>query len=207
MGFDERRIRLEKSGNGDFSFLFVDTHATKECKEKLLAKDINVDDVMELEFCTERSKKSYLNYKNLLEKLYESNPDQHRGDNLAVWESVQPDSRVGRMFGIGSSDPHFLVAGTPSIACGSKSYLATRQSQEVQNVKIELENVQRSRQELENRLQQLELERVEREEKEKRERIERDEKEERERAERDKREQQMHKKLEDIMRKLSSPDT
>ncbi|XP_076944367.1 uncharacterized protein LOC143614982 [Bidens hawaiensis] len=193
MGFDERRINLEKSGKNGFSFVFVDTHATKECKERLSARDIDVNDLKDLEFCTERSRKSYVAYKKKLARLYDSDPSQHLTDDLEVWESVQPKNRVGRMFGIGSSDPHFVVGGKPSTTCGSKSYLDAQQSQEVQDIKTRFE---KERQELENRLQQLEREKVDREEREQLERVVREE-----------REQRMQKQIEDIMRKLNSPGT
>ncbi|XP_076895210.1 uncharacterized protein LOC143547744 [Bidens hawaiensis] len=118
MGFDERRINLEKSGKNGFSYVFVDTHATKECKERLSARDIDVNDLKELEFCTKRSRKSYVAYKKKLARLYDSDPSQHLTDDLDVWKSVQPKNRVGQMYGIGSSDPHFVVGRKPSTTCG-----------------------------------------------------------------------------------------
>ena len=48
--------------------MFVDTHATKDCKKRLRDGEIGIDDLDQLEFVTEKSKESYVSY---LYHLYE----------------------------------------------------------------------------------------------------------------------------------------
>ncbi|KAD4584348.1 hypothetical protein E3N88_21949 [Mikania micrantha] len=132
MGFDEHRIRLDKQKGKmvGYELVFIDTHATKETKKRLRDGEINVNDLDELEFVTSRSKESFKEFHNELVKEYGPNNDQNSDrDELAVWERLHSNNR-GQMFGIGSSDPRFVVTGSQS-SCGSISYGDARQSQEV----------------------------------------------------------------------------
>ncbi|KAK9059108.1 hypothetical protein SSX86_021727 [Deinandra increscens subsp. villosa] len=194
MGFDEHRIQLEKRNSGPvgFDWVFIDTHATKECKKRLRAGEIDVNDLDKLEFVTDQSKQSFTSFARELERLYGKKDSKNpKGrDDHAVWESVHPESRGSHMFGIGSSDPYFVLNGTPSsTACGSISYGDARQSQEVQN---ELQKQREARERLENRLAQMERDRVE---------LERER--EREREEQDLKEQKLQKQIEEIMEGLA----
>ncbi|KAD2806084.1 hypothetical protein E3N88_39461 [Mikania micrantha] len=130
MGFDGHRIRLDKQKGKmvGYELVFIDTHATKETKKRLRDGEINVNDLDELEFVTSRSKESFKEFHNELVKEYEPNNDQNYDrDELAVWERLHSNNR-GQMFGIGSSDPRFVVTGSQS-SCGSISYGDARQSQ------------------------------------------------------------------------------
>ncbi|KAK1419883.1 hypothetical protein QVD17_29303 [Tagetes erecta] len=163
MGFDEHRIRLEKQKGGKvgYDLVFVDTHATKETKKRLRDEEINIKDLEELEFVTQRSKKSFASFQKELEKEYGSTNDQNpnRGD-LAVWERLNPNSR-GNMFGIGSSDPNFVVNWIQSSFYGCGSYNDVGKSQKVHDVCLELEREHEARENLENHLEQLEIDREE----------------------------------------------
>ncbi|KAD4584447.1 hypothetical protein E3N88_22048 [Mikania micrantha] len=113
-----------------YELVFIDIHATKETKKRLRYGEINVNDLDELEFVTLRSKESFKEFHNELVKEYGSNNDQNSDrDELAVWEHLHSNNR-GQMFGIGSSDPCFVVTGSQS-SCGSISYGDARQSQDV----------------------------------------------------------------------------
>ncbi|KAK1423392.1 hypothetical protein QVD17_18694 [Tagetes erecta] len=152
MGFDEHRIRL--GGKVGYDLVFVDTHATKETKKRLQGGEINIKDLEELEFVTQRSKRSFASFQKELEKEYGSTNDQNpnRGD-LAVWERLNPDSR-GNMFGIGSSDQNFVVNGIQPSFYGCGSYNDVGQSQKVHDVCLELERECEARENLKNHLEQ-----------------------------------------------------
>lgn len=51
-------------------------------------------------------------------------------DDMAVWESLHPECHGRQLFGVGSSDPHFVMTGTPS-STASVSLVDARQSHEV----------------------------------------------------------------------------
>ncbi|KAL8208675.1 hypothetical protein R6Q57_008087 [Mikania cordata] len=189
MGFDEHRIRLDKQKRKmvGYELVFIDTHATKETKKRLREGEININDLDELEFVTSRSKESFVKFHNELVKEYGPNNDQNFDrDELAMWERLHPNNR-GQMFGIGSSDPRFVVTGSQS-SCGSISYGDARQSQEVKDVRSQLEKEKEARQDLETRLKQMERQAEN-------ERIER----EKERIEREK----LQKQMEEIIKKIA----
>ncbi|KAD5508536.1 hypothetical protein E3N88_16239 [Mikania micrantha] len=152
-----RNTEKQKGEKVGYTFIFVDTHATKATKKRLRDGEITIDDLDKLEFVTEKSKKAYISLTKELERVYGSDKDHNLDrDELVVWEGLNPNSR----FGIGSSDPRFVVTGTLSSFCGSTSYTDSLQLHEVQRVQSELEKEQQARQNLENRLQQMEQERL-----------------------------------------------
>ncbi|KAJ0951248.1 putative transposase, Ptta/En/Spm, plant [Helianthus annuus] len=126
MGFDEHRRNLEKIKGKKVGFaeVLLHTHATKECKKRLLDGEINENDYDKLEFVTDRSKRSYVSYMKQLEKVY-GNTDC---DDMEVWESLHPECQGRQLFGVGSSDPHFVLTGTPS---STASVSEAQQSHEV----------------------------------------------------------------------------
>ncbi|XP_076934895.1 uncharacterized protein LOC143601342 [Bidens hawaiensis] len=156
VGEDAMKI-LEKRKGGPvgYEFVFVDTHATKETKKRLRDGEININDLEQLEFVTTRSKESFTLFHKELVKEYgpenDQNPDR---DEFAVWERLHFKT-CGRMFGIGSSDPRFVVSGSQSSLCGSISHGDSRQSQEVKDVKAKLEQETEARQNMENRLAEM----------------------------------------------------
>ncbi|KAL8231351.1 hypothetical protein R6Q57_001129 [Mikania cordata] len=94
-------------------------------------------------------------FHNELVKEYGPNNDQNSDrDELAVWERLHPNNR-GQMFEIGSFDPRFVMIESQS-SCGSISYGDARQSQEVKDVRFQLEKEKEARQDLETRLEQME---------------------------------------------------
>ncbi|KAJ0747897.1 hypothetical protein HanOQP8_Chr05g0194891 [Helianthus annuus] len=106
-----------------FTEVLLHTHATKECKKRLLDRKINENDYDKLEFVTDRSKCSYVSYMKQLEKAGKMDCD-----DMEVWESLHPEYQGRQLFGVGSSDPHFVLMGTPS---STASVSDAQQSHEV----------------------------------------------------------------------------
>ncbi|KAL8249718.1 hypothetical protein R6Q59_006586 [Mikania micrantha] len=135
IGFDEHRINMKKKLGKDPCFLqlFLNTHLTMKSKAKLLDEDFDLHNLVDMEFCTQRSKESYEAYLSAMTDMY--GPD-FTEDNADVWERVQakdPTSRYSnqRVYGIGDSDINFVVTGAPSSSRGvPQSYAEYRQSQE-----------------------------------------------------------------------------
>ncbi|MFS8005689.1 hypothetical protein Hanom_Chr13g01240291 [Helianthus anomalus] len=57
---------MNEEPNSNF---FLDTHLTKECKQKLWDGDIDIYNLEELTFCTERAKNVYVSYLYYLSKF------------------------------------------------------------------------------------------------------------------------------------------
>ncbi|XP_035835088.1 uncharacterized protein LOC118483702 [Helianthus annuus] len=138
-----------KGKNVGFAEVLLHTHATKECKKRLHDGEINANDYDKLEFVTDRSKRSYVSYMKKLEGVY-GNTDC---DDMEVWESLHPECQGHQLFGVGSSDPHFVLTGTTSSIA---SILDARQSHELQKVQAELEKEREARQNIEVRFEQFE---------------------------------------------------
>uniref|UniRef100_A0A251TY40 Putative transposase, Ptta/En/Spm, plant n=1 Tax=Helianthus annuus TaxID=4232 RepID=A0A251TY40_HELAN len=132
---------------------------------------ISANDYDKLEFVTDRSKRSYVSYMKKLENKY-GNTDC---DDMELWESLHPECQGRQLFGVGSSDPHFVLTGTTS---STASVSDTRQSHELQKVQAELGKEREARQNIEARFEQFEQEReqerVEREREREQERVERE---------------------------------
>ncbi|MFS7904543.1 hypothetical protein Hanom_Chr01g00037341 [Helianthus anomalus] len=62
MGFDEHRENWRRTYGREPTWkeLFLQTHLTKECKEKLRKGEISIYDMKNLKFCTNRSKEVYV---------------------------------------------------------------------------------------------------------------------------------------------------
>ncbi|KAJ0442208.1 hypothetical protein HanIR_Chr16g0806571 [Helianthus annuus] len=163
--FDQHRINLDKEEGKTVGYkkVLLQTHATKRCKKMLQDGVISENDFASLEFVTDRAKRSYVAYSQQLKDLY--------GDvdcvDLDLWKSLHPKCKGRKMFGIGSSDPDFLVTGKKSSTiCGSND--DARHSQELQKVQAELEREREARQNIEARFelfqQELEKERADQDE-------------------------------------------
>ncbi|KAJ0752983.1 hypothetical protein HanPI659440_Chr09g0330591 [Helianthus annuus] len=89
-------------------------------------REISENDFDSLEFFTDRAKRLYVAYTQQLKDLY----GDVDCDGLALWKSLHPKCKGRKMFGIGSSDPDFLVTGKKSSRiCGCND--DARKSQEV----------------------------------------------------------------------------
>ncbi|MFS7929575.1 hypothetical protein Hanom_Chr04g00334111 [Helianthus anomalus] len=105
MGFDEHRENWRRTYGREPTWKepFLQTHFTKECKEKLRKSEISIYDMKNLKFCTNRSKEVYAMH------------DIHRldltdcPDDPEVWAYVQ---------GGESSDLHYMLSGTSSSSSG-----------------------------------------------------------------------------------------
>ncbi|KAK9050840.1 hypothetical protein SSX86_030189 [Deinandra increscens subsp. villosa] len=105
MGYDEHRINLKKDLGREPTFkeLFFATHLTKDSKQKF--KSGECQSMEELEFCTPRSKEAFGSYETAMLQKYGK---EH--DDSDLWVGKQ-GGRGSRIFGIGSSDPQFVVTG------------------------------------------------------------------------------------------------
>ncbi|KAJ0444530.1 hypothetical protein HanOQP8_Chr16g0631261 [Helianthus annuus] len=104
----------------NFKRIFLDTHLTKECKQKLWDGDINIYNLEELTFCTERAKKVYGGYLSAMREVYGPNYSEYPDDlDPQVWARVIGQGRTRRVYMIGSSDLEYLVTGTSSSSAGS----------------------------------------------------------------------------------------
>ncbi|KAJ0549048.1 hypothetical protein HanRHA438_Chr07g0289311 [Helianthus annuus] len=96
--------------------------------------EITEKDYDRLKFVTERARRSYVAYAQQLQDLY----GDIECDDLDLWKSLHPECKGRKTFGIGSSDPDFLVTGKiSSRICESND--DARHSQELQKVQAELE--------------------------------------------------------------------
>uniref|UniRef100_A0A251SXL4 Putative transposase, Ptta/En/Spm, plant n=2 Tax=Helianthus annuus TaxID=4232 RepID=A0A251SXL4_HELAN len=136
-GYDEHRIILERALGRPPTFreLFLATHLTKESKKDFW--DGLFDESLEGdEFCTARSRLAYEAYDRSMVEKYGEDVLLHPVGDADLWERAQ--GRSG--FGIGSSDPRFIVNGTPSSSSGSASYADFQRSQEqVQNLQSQVD--------------------------------------------------------------------
>ncbi|KAM0064615.1 putative transposase, Ptta/En/Spm, plant [Helianthus debilis subsp. tardiflorus] len=139
-GYDEHRIILERALGRPPTFreLFLATHLTKESK-KIFWDGLYDESLDGAEFCTARSRKAYEAYERSMLEKYGEGVTLHPVGDADLWERAQ--GRRG--FGIGSSDPHFIVNGTPSSSSGSASYADYQRSQEqVKNLQAQVDMLQ-----------------------------------------------------------------
>ncbi|KAJ0515129.1 putative transposase, Ptta/En/Spm, plant [Helianthus annuus] len=120
MGYAERRARMKRKMNAEPNFkqIFLETHLTKECKQKLWDGDIDIYNLKELKFCTKRAEKVYGDYLRAMEDVYGPNFSEYP-DDPAVWARVIGEGHTRRVYGIGSSDLQYLMTGTCSSSAGS----------------------------------------------------------------------------------------
>ncbi|KAD3067611.1 hypothetical protein E3N88_35491 [Mikania micrantha] len=118
VGYDEHRIRLEiKLGKKPtFKQLFLHTHLKKESKAKYWVGYYD-DNPEGMEFCTNPSKEAYESYSIYMVEKYGEDETQHPIGDIDLWERSQGEKK--QSFGIGSSDRHFILTGTPSSSIGS----------------------------------------------------------------------------------------
>ncbi|KAL8209304.1 hypothetical protein R6Q57_006036 [Mikania cordata] len=72
-------------------------------------------------------------HKELVKEYGSDNDENLDRDEFSVWERLHPNGG-GRMFGVGSSDPRFMVTGSQSSFDGSNSYGDALQSQKINNL-------------------------------------------------------------------------
>ncbi|KAL8231875.1 hypothetical protein R6Q57_001653 [Mikania cordata] len=130
VGYDEHRIRLEiKLGKKPtFKQVFLHTHLKKEYKAKYWVGYYD-DNPEGMEFCTNQSKEAYESYSIYMVEKYDEDETQHPIDDIDLWERSQGEKK--QSFGIGSSDRHFILTGTPSSSIGfTPSNVMFEQSQQ-----------------------------------------------------------------------------
>ncbi|KAK1419704.1 hypothetical protein QVD17_28977 [Tagetes erecta] len=108
--------------------LFLHTHLSKESKRSYWAG--YYDESQEgMEFCTARSEEIYVTYcRNMLDK-HGKDENQHPVGDFDVWRHSTGEGR--ELYGIGSSDPLFVVTGKFSLTSGRlPSHVEFQRSQE-----------------------------------------------------------------------------
>ncbi|KAM0020186.1 hypothetical protein Hdeb2414_s0025g00664391 [Helianthus debilis subsp. tardiflorus] len=113
----------------NFKRIFLDTHLTKECKQKMWDGDIDIYNLEELKFCTERAKKVYGGYLSAMREVYGPNYSEFP-DGPEVWARVVGQGRARQVYGIGTSDLDYLVTGTSSSVGSAPSQAEYQRSQE-----------------------------------------------------------------------------
>ncbi|KAJ0718592.1 hypothetical protein HanOQP8_Chr08g0279891 [Helianthus annuus] len=143
MGFDEHRENWRRTYGREPTWkeLFLQTHLTKECKEKLRKGEISIYDMKNLKFCTNQSKEVYGGYLEAMHDIHGSDLTDCP-DDPEVWARVQAGGhRTTRVFGVGSSDLHYMVSGTSSSSSGcapSSSVEYQRSIEEAQAMRTQL---------------------------------------------------------------------
>ncbi|KAL8239997.1 hypothetical protein R6Q59_016564 [Mikania micrantha] len=143
VGYDEHRIRLEiKLGKKPtFKQLFLHTHLKKESKAKYWVGYYD-DNPEGMEFCTNRSKEAYESYSIYMKEKYGEDETQHPIGDIDLYERSQGEKK--QSFGIGSSDRHFILTGTPSSSIGStpSNVMFEQSQQEVRELRSRIHELQ-----------------------------------------------------------------
>ncbi|XP_052622187.1 uncharacterized protein LOC111897093 [Lactuca sativa] len=114
-GYDQYRLELQKELKRIPTFLelFLITHLTAEAKKKFKAKDY--DTIQELEFCTPTARAICERYTSAMVEKYGEDLTQHPEGDVDLWVQAQEGrGKCRRIYGVGSSDLHFVVTGTSS---------------------------------------------------------------------------------------------
>ncbi|CAI9275865.1 unnamed protein product [Lactuca saligna] len=70
-----------------------------------------------LEFVTLKAQKVYETYHNAMKDKYGDDLTLHPLGDVRLWEQCVGGRKKGWIFGVGNSDPSFVVTGTPIVAC------------------------------------------------------------------------------------------
>ncbi|KAK1411390.1 hypothetical protein QVD17_37938 [Tagetes erecta] len=119
----------------------LDTHLTKESKQKFWAGELDLHDLDRMEFTAGRSKEVYGDYLQAMTKKYGAN---FTNDDHDVYLGLQEGGSSRRIYGIGSSDLNYMITGIPSSSYGiAPSYIEYRKSQErVEKLEARIEEMQ-----------------------------------------------------------------
>ncbi|KAD6454905.1 hypothetical protein E3N88_09611 [Mikania micrantha] len=100
-------------GYEDFDWCYAFTLTTKAALIPRHWAGYYDDNPEGMEFCTNRSKEAYESYSIYMEEKYGEDETQHPIGDIDLWERSQGEKR--QSFGIGSSDRHFILTGTPHL--------------------------------------------------------------------------------------------
>ncbi|CAI9293574.1 unnamed protein product [Lactuca saligna] len=141
IGFDEHRNNLEKVlGKPPTQFdVFMKTHGTAEAKKRYFAGDHE-----NLEYCSLTAKEAQEMYLQEMAKKHGEDSSNHK-DDARVWEEIQlrrKGKKKGDIYGIGASDIHFEITGTPS----SQSTQSDSTQQEVDRLRAQVSTMEQQQQ-------------------------------------------------------------
>ncbi|CAI9281133.1 unnamed protein product [Lactuca saligna] len=129
--------------------VFVKTHGTVESKKKYFEGNHE-----NIEYCLQTAKEALEGYLQGLVNKFGENPS-NRKDDIDVWEESQlrrKGKKKGDIYGIGASDIHFLVLGTPS----SQSTQSDSTQQEVDRLRAQV-SVMEQQQQQQQMKEQMEM--------------------------------------------------
>ncbi|KAL8249306.1 hypothetical protein R6Q59_006174 [Mikania micrantha] len=133
--------KLNWAKNPTFEQLFLHTHLKKESKAKYWVGFYD-DNPEGMEFCTNRSKEAYESYSIYMVEKYDEDETQHPIGDIDLWERSQGEKK--QSFGIGSSDRHFILTGTPSSSIRStpSNVMFEQSQQEVRELRSWIHELQ-----------------------------------------------------------------
>ncbi|CAH1434599.1 unnamed protein product, partial [Lactuca virosa] len=129
IGVSETRKRMKKlmGKDPDWVDVFMKTRLTAESKTKYFNGDGEG-----LQYITTIAQQAYEAYRRGLVEKYGDDPTQQRTNDPELWAATQMQRQggkgKGRIYGIGSSDLHFVISGAYSF--GSTSSSAEQSQQE-----------------------------------------------------------------------------
>ncbi|KAL8208976.1 hypothetical protein R6Q57_008388 [Mikania cordata] len=125
VGYDEHRIP-KNPHLSNFSFILI---LKKESKAKYWVGYYDENPEW-MDFCTDRSKEAYESYSFYMVEKYDEDETQHLIGDIDLSQGEKKQS-----FGIGFSDRHFILTGTPSSSIGStpSNVMFEQSQQEVQS--------------------------------------------------------------------------
>ncbi|XP_052625973.1 uncharacterized protein LOC111907334 [Lactuca sativa] len=122
--------------------VFVKTHGTAESKKKYFEGNHE-----NIEYCSQTAKEALEGYLHGLVNKFGEDPS-NRKDDVDVWEETQlrrKGKKKGAIYGIGASDIHFLVLGTPS-SQSTQSTQSTSTQQEVDRLRAQVSVMEQQQQ-------------------------------------------------------------
>ncbi|CAI9260923.1 unnamed protein product [Lactuca saligna] len=141
IGFEQHHRKLEKlMGKPPTQYdVFVKMHGTVESKKKYFEGNHE-----NIEYCSQTAKEALEGYLQGLVNKFGEDPS-NRKDDVDVWEESQlrrKGKKKGAIYGIGASDMHFLVLGTPSSQSTQSTQSDSTQQEGMSwvhiNIKVEL---------------------------------------------------------------------
>ncbi|XP_052626462.1 uncharacterized protein LOC111891281 [Lactuca sativa] len=144
IGFHEHRNNLEKiMGKPPTQFdVFMKTHGTAEAKKRYFAGDHE-----NLEYCSLTAKEAQEMYLEEMVKKHGEDSSNHK-DDARVWEEIQlrrTGKKKGDIYGIGASDIHFVITGTPS-SQSTQSTQSDSTQQEVDRLRAQVSTMEQQQQ-------------------------------------------------------------
>ncbi|KAL7595059.1 uncharacterized protein LOC128128758 [Lactuca sativa] len=131
--------------------VFVQTHGTAESKKKYFEGNHE-----NIEYCSQTAKEALEGYLHGLVNKFGEDPS-NRKDDVDVWEESQlrrKGKKKGAIYGIGASDIHFLVLGTPS-SQSTQSTQSDSTQQEVDRLRAQVSVMEQQQQQMKEQMEMV----------------------------------------------------